>query len=92
MQGLQETGLTLIFGRIPAPSAPPTAAITDVIGDAVAISIVCFVINISMAKLFATKYKYQISPNQVGRERHWLLDDELVFLSRNSSPMAWETL
>jgi len=40
------------------------AAITDVIGDAVAIAIVCFVVNISMAKLFATKYKYQISPNQ----------------------------
>ncbi len=40
------------------------AAISDVIGDAVAIAIVCFVVNISMAKLFATKYKYQISPNQ----------------------------
>lgn len=40
------------------------AAISDVIGDAFAIAIVCFVVNISMAKLFATKYKYQISPNQ----------------------------
>ncbi len=40
------------------------AAISDVVGDAVAIAIVCFVVNISMAKLFATKYKYQISPNQ----------------------------
>ncbi|CAF0910256.1 unnamed protein product [Adineta steineri] len=49
---------------IPRPVAPPMAAITDVIGDAVAIAIVCFVVNISMAKLFATKYKYQISPNQ----------------------------
>ncbi|CAF0970223.1 unnamed protein product [Adineta steineri] len=49
---------------IPPPVAPPMAAITDVIGDAVAIAIVCFVVNISMAKLFATKYKYQISPNQ----------------------------
>lgn len=50
--------------RIPAPVAPPMVAISDVIGDAVAIAIVCFVVNISMAKLFATKYKYQISPNQ----------------------------
>jgi len=50
--------------RIPAPVAPPMAAISDVIGDAIAIAIVCFVVNISMAKLFATKYKYQISPNQ----------------------------
>ncbi|CAF1011853.1 unnamed protein product [Rotaria sordida] len=49
---------------IPSPVAPPMAAISDVVGDAVAIAIVCFVINISMAKLFATKYKYQISPNQ----------------------------
>lgn len=40
------------------------AAISDVFGDAIAIAIVCFVVNISMAKLFATKYKYQISPNQ----------------------------
>jgi hypothetical protein len=40
------------------------AAIQDVVGDAIAIAIVCFVVNISMAKLFATKYKYQISPNQ----------------------------
>ncbi|CAF0854145.1 unnamed protein product [Adineta ricciae] len=49
---------------IPTPATPPMAAISDVIGDAVAIAIVCFAINISMAKLFATKYKYQISPNQ----------------------------
>ena len=40
------------------------AALSDVFGDAIAIAIVCFVVNISMAKLFATKYKYQISPNQ----------------------------
>ncbi|CAF2630360.1 unnamed protein product [Rotaria sp. Silwood2] len=49
---------------IPPPTVPPMAAISDVVGDAIAIAIVCFVINISMAKLFATKYKYQISPNQ----------------------------
>ncbi|CAF0940342.1 unnamed protein product [Rotaria sp. Silwood1] len=49
---------------IPPPTVPPVAAISDVVGDAIAIAIVCFVINISMAKLFATKYKYQISPNQ----------------------------
>lgn len=52
---------------IPAPTVPPTAAIMDVFGDAFTIAIVCFVVNISMAKLFATKYKYQISPNQVGQ-------------------------
>jgi MFS superfamily sulfate permease-like transporter len=52
------------YFSIPPPVAPPMAAISDVIGDAIAIAIVCFVVNISMAKLFATKYKYQISPNQ----------------------------
>jgi MFS superfamily sulfate permease-like transporter len=53
------------LSRIPTPVAPPTTAITDVIGDAIAIAIVCFVVNISMAKLFASKYKYTISANQV---------------------------
>ena len=61
---LQSEMYVLYSYRIPAPVAPSMAAISDVIGDAVAIAIVCFVINISMAKLFATKYKYQISPNQ----------------------------
>lgn len=54
----------VITYRIPAPVVPSTAALSDVVGDGIAIAIVCFVINISMAKLFATKYKYQISPNQ----------------------------
>ena len=40
------------------------AAISDLIDDAVAIAIVCVVVNISLAKLFATKYKYKISSNQ----------------------------
>ncbi|CAF2043604.1 unnamed protein product [Rotaria magnacalcarata] len=57
-----------IVGRlplgIPSPSVPPMGVLSDVIGDGIAIAIVCFVLNISMAKLFATKYKYQISPNQ----------------------------
>jgi MFS superfamily sulfate permease-like transporter len=60
-----KTNCKYFFNRIPPPVVPPMAAISDVLGDAVAIAIVCFVINISMAKLFATKYKYQISPNQV---------------------------
>lgn len=66
--------------RIPAPTVPPKAAIMDVFGDAFAIAIVCFVVNISMAKLFATKYKYQISPNQVFCVLHlFVIDVKMKF-------------
>jgi hypothetical protein len=64
-KNIGQTAAVSVFSSIPAPVVPPTAAITDVIGDGIAIAIVCFVVNISMSKLFATKYKYQISPNQV---------------------------
>lgn len=66
-----------IWSSIPTPTVPPTAAIADVIGDGIAIAIVSFVVNISMAKLFATKHKYQISPNQVLKKiklGEWLTD------------------
>jgi hypothetical protein len=36
-----------------------------VIVDAVSIAIVTFITNISMGKLFAKKYNYDIHPNQV---------------------------
>lgn len=39
--------------------------IPDVLGDAINIAIVSFALNISMAKLFSKKYKYELSPNQV---------------------------
>jgi hypothetical protein len=35
------------------------------IGDSITIGIVSFAINVSMAKMFAKKYKYEIRPNQV---------------------------
>ena len=51
--------------RFPAPKIPPMSIIPDVFGDALSIAIVSFAVNISMAKLFSKKYKYDLSPNQV---------------------------
>lgn len=53
------------FNRIPPPQLPPFSIVSDILGDAISIAIVSFAINISMAKMFAKKYKYEISPNQV---------------------------
>ena len=50
---------------MPKPSFPPVSVFGLVIGDAVAIAIVSFALNVSMAKLFAKKHKYEIKANQV---------------------------
>lgn len=51
--------------RIPKPTLPPLKLFTVLIPDAIEIAIVSFALNISMAKLFAKRYKYSIRPNQV---------------------------
>ena len=47
------------------PEIPPIKIFSILIGDSFGIAIVSFAINISMAKLFAKKNKYEIHPNQV---------------------------
>ena len=49
---------------MPKPRVPPFQIFPILIGDAIAIAIVTFALNISMAKLFAKKYNYEIRPNQ----------------------------
>ncbi|CAF1045955.1 unnamed protein product [Brachionus calyciflorus] len=49
---------------IPAPKVPPLHIFPLIIGSSVSIAIVSFAINISMAKLFAKKYNYELEPNQ----------------------------
>ena len=44
---------------------PPMSIASDVLGDAISIAIVSFAVNISMAKLFSKKYKYELNANQV---------------------------
>lgn len=49
---------------IPAPSIPPLWLFNQLIPEIIEIAIVSFALNISMAKLFAKRYKYTIRPNQ----------------------------
>jgi MFS superfamily sulfate permease-like transporter len=57
-----------IVGKIPlgfpAPSLPAFKLTSLLIGDAFNIALVSFAMNISMAKLFAKKYDYNIRSNQ----------------------------
>ena len=56
---------------MPMPSFPVFQKMTNkdiltgLLGDSFAIGILTFVLNISFAKLFAKKHKYEINPNQV---------------------------
>jgi MFS superfamily sulfate permease-like transporter len=50
---------------IPPPELPSFSLVSEILGDSISLAIVSFAINISMAKMFAKKYKYEISPNQV---------------------------
>jgi len=49
----------------PAPKLPPFHILPNVFSASISIAIVSFAMNISMAKLFAKKYKYELAPNQV---------------------------
>ncbi|KAK5863681.1 hypothetical protein PBY51_000694 [Eleginops maclovinus] len=57
-----------VVGEIPsglkAPRAPDATLFSDVIGDAFAIAIVGYAINISLGKTFALKHGYQVDSNQ----------------------------
>jgi hypothetical protein len=57
--------INLILKRFKAPIIPPVNLYGMVIVDAVSIAIVTFISDISMCKLFAKKYNYDIHPNQV---------------------------
>jgi solute carrier family 26 protein len=58
-----------IVGKIPlgfpTPGLPAFKITSILLNDAFNIAIVSFALNISMAKLFAKKYNYNIRPNQV---------------------------
>ncbi|KAL3064364.1 hypothetical protein OYC64_000609 [Pagothenia borchgrevinki] len=57
-----------VVGEIPsglkAPRAPDVTLFSDVIGDAFAIAIVGYAINISLGKTFALKHGYKVDSNQ----------------------------
>ncbi|XP_070695314.1 solute carrier family 26 member 6 [Pempheris klunzingeri] len=57
-----------VVGEIPsglkAPQAPDATLFSKVIGDAFAVAIVCYAINISLGKTFALKHGYKVDSNQ----------------------------
>lgn len=54
--------------RLKAPRAPDATLFSKVIGDAFAVAIVGYAINISLGKTFALKHGYKVDSNQV---RYW---------------------
>lgn len=59
---------------MPTPKLPQFKIISNIIGDAISIAIVTYANNISIAKLYSKKYKYEISPNQVRNLKSKLKD------------------
>jgi hypothetical protein len=57
--------INFLILRIPLPKLPPMFLFPELFGNALSIAIVSFAMNISMAKMFSKKYKYEISPDQV---------------------------
>uniref|UniRef100_H2Z8K1 STAS domain-containing protein n=1 Tax=Ciona savignyi TaxID=51511 RepID=H2Z8K1_CIOSA len=49
---------------LPAPVLPDFSILGSIIGDAFAVAVVGFAISISLAKMYAQKYGYQIDSNQ----------------------------
>uniref|UniRef100_A0A672YI88 Solute carrier family 26 member 6-like n=1 Tax=Sphaeramia orbicularis TaxID=375764 RepID=A0A672YI88_9TELE len=52
------------FSRLKAPRAPDVTLFSHVIGDAFAVAIVGYAINISLGKTFALKHGYKVDSNQ----------------------------
>lgn len=51
--------------RLNAPQVPDATLFSEVIGDAFAVAIVGYAINISLGKTFALKHGYKVDSNQV---------------------------
>ncbi|KAM8830292.1 solute carrier family 26 member 6-like [Synchiropus picturatus] len=66
--GLADTYDIDVVGEIPSglkpPRAPDMSLFSEVIGDAIALAIVCYAINISLGKTFGLKYGYKVDSNQ----------------------------
>lgn len=60
-----QTIYLLHLPRLKAPQAPDVTLFSDVIGDAFAVAIVGYAINISLGKTFGLKYGYKVDSNQV---------------------------
>ena len=68
----------MIVSSFPPPSFPPPSRFGEVFGAAFSVSIVSFVVSISMAKLFAKKHSYQLDSNQV---HSYIMTYPCLFLS-----------
>ncbi|MGL6015208.1 MAG: SulP family inorganic anion transporter [Selenomonadaceae bacterium] len=72
---------------MPAPRLPPFNIIQTVLGDAISIAIVTYIFQISIAKMFAKKNNYAISPNQVNLFL-WLAVAD-IFLTAKFAAQNW---
>lgn len=52
------------FGSLPQPSVPRFDLMPSLFVDSLILSIVCFAVSLSLAKIFAKKYAYTVRPNQ----------------------------
>ncbi|KAM4738329.1 solute carrier family 26 member 6 [Anableps anableps] len=66
--GLRSEYLIDVVGEIPnglkAPRAPDATLFSQIVGDAFAVAIVGYAINISLGKTFALKHGYKVNSNQ----------------------------
>ena len=58
----------LFYSRLPPVTSPKTEYLTEVITDAFVAVIVCYSVNLSLAKVFAKRRGYVIYSNQVDTE------------------------
>ncbi|KAM9785987.1 solute carrier family 26 member 6-like [Neosynchiropus ocellatus] len=66
--GLADSHDIDVVGEIPSglmpPRAPDLSLFSEVIGDAIALAIVCYAISISLGKTFGLKHGYKVGSNQ----------------------------
>lgn len=63
-------GASCILFRLPPPALPHFDLFPSLVVDAISISAVVMAIHVSLAKVLAKKYQYEIDSNQVSAEQY----------------------
>jgi len=64
---MRPTVLFRFFCRLPTPAVPDVARTTQIFGSVFAVTLIGFMLSLSLAFMFAEKGEYEIRPNQVLR-------------------------